>query len=201
MGEVKTAEGSYIEVPGIPSDLGKVLARLAGRIPDETDELQLAPGSKPEDVFQFSTERVKKFINLPKIKVFLCHAKQDKQRVRKLYRHLLENGIETWLDEENILPGQDWDLEIKKAIRGCHIVAICLSKASVTKTGYVQKEIRFALDFADEQPDGSIYIIPVKLEECEVPPRLTRWHWVELYRKGGKGQLLQTLDMKKQRKR
>jgi hypothetical protein len=44
----------------------------------------------------------------------------------------------------------------------------------------VQKEIKFALDVADEQPEGAIFIIPVKLEECDVPDRLSHWHWVSL---------------------
>jgi hypothetical protein len=39
----------------------------------------------------------------------------------------------------------------------------------VTKTGFVQKEIKIAPDAADEQPEGRIYIIPVRLEDCDVP--------------------------------
>jgi hypothetical protein len=43
----------------------------------------------------------------------------------------------------------------------------------------VQKEIKFALDVADEQPEDTIFLIPLKLEECDVPERLARWHWVD----------------------
>jgi len=50
------------------------------------------------------------------LKVFLCHASQDKPIVRELYRRLNAEGwIDPWLDEEKLLPGQDWDLEIEKA--------------------------------------------------------------------------------------
>ncbi|MBA4379286.1 MAG: hypothetical protein C0393_01105 [Anaerolinea sp.] len=48
-----------------------------------------------------------------KLRVFLCHSSADKPTVRELYRKLLSEGwIDPWLDEENLLGGQDWDMEI-----------------------------------------------------------------------------------------
>jgi len=52
-----------------------------------------------------------------KLHVFLCHSSQDKPIVRELYQRLLTEGwIDPWLDEEKLLPGQDWDMEIEKAM-------------------------------------------------------------------------------------
>ena len=52
-----------------------------------------------------------------KLRVFLCHSSQDKPIVRELYQRLNAEGwIDPWLDEEKLLPGQDWDLEIEKAV-------------------------------------------------------------------------------------
>jgi hypothetical protein len=70
---------------------------------------------------------------------------------------------------------------------------VCLSKASIGKTGYVQREIRMILDLADEQPEGKIFIIPARLEACEVPDRLSRWQWVALYRPDGYERLFAAL--------
>jgi hypothetical protein len=112
--------------------------------------------------------------------VFLCHASDDKAAVRELYHKLEDSGFEPWLDEENLFPGQDWRREISNAVRDTDVVLVCLSENSVNKAGYVQKEIKIALDVADEQPEGTIFIIPVKLEDCEVPDRLSAWHWVNL---------------------
>jgi len=48
-------------------------------------------------------------------RIFLCYAKEDKARVRKVYHRLRAiDGFEPWLDEEDLLPGQDWDYEIKR---------------------------------------------------------------------------------------
>lgn len=128
------------------------------------------------------------------LRAFLCHSSGDKPAVRELYYRLRSNGIDPWLDEEDLLPGQDWQREIPKAVRESDVVIVCLSRGSVTKTGYVQKEIKFALDVADLQPEGGIFIIPAKLEDCEVPERLSHLHWVNLFEEPGYSLLLRTLQ-------
>src|SRR5512143_1939911 len=111
-----------------------------------------------------------------RLQVFLCHASQDKAKVRELNRRLLaEPWIDPWLDEEKLLPGQDWDLEIEKAVEASDAVIVCISKQSVTKEGYIQKEIRKVLDIALEKPDETIFIIPLRLDECDLPRRLRTW--------------------------
>jgi len=120
-----------------------------------------------------------------RISVFLCHASKDKAKVKELYDQLVADGVDAWLDQEKLLPGQKWNLEIRRAIESAHVVIVCLSKYSTTKEGYVQKEINIALDIAEEKLDDSIFIIPALLEECAVPARLHNYQWVELYTEGG----------------
>ena len=128
------------------------------------------------------------------MRVFLCHAKDDKPTARDLYRFLLKNGVDAWLDEEKLLPGQDWQLEISKALRETDAIVVCLSKRSITKEGFVQKEIRFALDRAAEMPEGTIFIIPARIEECEVPNSLKQWHWLDLFGERGDERLIRGLS-------
>jgi hypothetical protein len=59
--------------------------------------------------------------------IFLCHASEDKIEVQRLYQRLHADGFVPWLDTENLLPGQDWDYEIKKAVRAADAVVVCLS--------------------------------------------------------------------------
>ena len=95
----------------------------------------------------------------------LCHASQDKPIVRELYQRLNAEGwIDPWLDEEKLLPGQDWDMEIEKTVEATDAVIVCLSKGSVSKEGYIQKEIKKVLDVSDKKPEGTIFIIPARLE-------------------------------------
>ena len=53
-----------------------------------------------------------------KLRVFICHSSGDKPIVRKLFDRLnSEKNVEPWIDDEKLLPGEDWDYEIKKAVR------------------------------------------------------------------------------------
>jgi formylglycine-generating enzyme required for sulfatase activity len=118
------------------------------------------------------------------LRVFLCHSSTDKPAVRELYDRLLAEGwIDPWLDEKNLLPGQDWDLAIEKAVEESHAVIVCLSQSSVTKEGYIQKELRFVLDIALTKPEEEIFIIPLRLEDCQPPRRLRVFHYVDYFPK------------------
>jgi DNA-binding NtrC family response regulator len=69
----------------------------------------------------------------PPLRVFLCHSSEDKSAVRKLYARLRRDRINAWLDEKQLLPGQRWDFEIKKAIRESDVVVVCYHTLRSTK--------------------------------------------------------------------
>jgi outer membrane protein assembly factor BamD (BamD/ComL family)/uncharacterized membrane protein len=133
------------------------------------------------------------------LKVFLCHASGDKPQVRELYKRLVTEGVDAWLDQEKLLPGQDWRVEIPRAVKEADVVVICLSNKSITKEGYVQKEIKFALDSAEEKPEDTIFLIPARLEDCVVPEQLGRWQWVDLFEENGFIRLLRSLKLRANR--
>jgi TIR domain/Clp amino terminal domain, pathogenicity island component len=146
-------------------------------------------GAAPETV---RARTLAKTARLPRTRIFLCHSSADKPAIRELFHKLRQDGLVPWFDEENLLPGEDWDLAIRRAVRSADSVAVCLSRASTTSAGYVHREIKEALDVADEQPEGTIFIIPVRLEECDVPDRLRHLHWVDLFAEEGYRRLLRT---------
>jgi len=127
------------------------------------------------------------------LRVFMCHCSEDKPVVRTLTRQLHDARVAPWLDEERLLPGERWEDEIKIAVRNSDAVIICLSRRAVRKRGFVQKEIRFALDVAAEQPEGSIFLIPAKLEECDVPQQLQQYQFVRMHEHSGYPDLLKSL--------
>lgn len=128
-----------------------------------------------------------------RLRAFLCYASGDKAIVRELYRRLKAAGFEPWLDEEELLPGQEWQEEIPAAVRTCDVVIVCLSRKSVSKEGYLQREIRDVLYVAEEKPEGMIFVIPVRLEEVDVPKHLSKWQWANLFDEDGYDRLLLTL--------
>ena len=130
------------------------------------------------------------------LKIFLCHASADKPTVRELYKRLESDGADAWLDSEDLIPGQNWRVEIPTAVENSDIVLVCISENSVNKEGYVQKEISFALDKALEMPEGRIFLIPVRLESCEVPRRLSDYQWVDLFSENGYERLMLALKLR-----
>ena len=61
----------------------------------------------------------------------------------------------------DLLPGQEWENEIPKAVRAAEAILVCLSQSSISKEGYVQKEISYALNVAEEKPEGTLlYLSP-----------------------------------------
>ncbi len=131
--------------------------------------------------------------NQPAERVFLCHCSEDKEQIRDLYRRLQRDGLQPWLDEEDILGGQRWESEIRHAINRSRYVLVCLSENFVTRRGYVQKEIAYALDVAYAQPERSTFLIPVRLELCKIPPRLRARQCADLFAPNGYTRLLHSL--------
>ena len=135
------------------------------------------------------------------LRVFLCHSSGDKPIVRELYRQLdTEGWIDVWLDEVKLLPGHNWDMEIEKAVEVADTVIVCLSNNSVTKEGYVQSELSFVLDIARTKPEETIFVIPLRLDDCPVPRRLRVWQYVDYFpvnqRKWAYQRILESLKMR-----
>lgn len=106
--------------------------------------------------------------------VFIAYAKEDRANARKLYRLLKKHGLEPWMDEEKLLPGQNWPRAIERAIEVSDYVLMCFSRRSVGKRGFFQSELRYALDVAAYMPLDKIFLLPVRLSECEIPLEIAR---------------------------
>lgn len=128
-----------------------------------------------------------------KLKVFLNHIHEDKPQVRHYCDRLATDGFEPWLDERELLAGQAWRPTISRAVRDSDVVIVFLSQFSAQKKGFGQKEIRLALDVLDEQPEDAIFLIPARLEKCDVPDRLSRQQYVDLFATDGYDRLKRAL--------
>lgn len=101
--------------------------------------------------------------------------------MRELYVILKRDGIQPWLDEEDLLLGRNWRNQILRAIQSSDVILVCLSNSSISKNGYVKQEIELALDLADRQSDSDGRLIPVRLEECPYPERVGDFQGVDLF--------------------
>jgi hypothetical protein len=110
--------------------------------------------------------------------IFLSYASPDRDQVLEHYEWLSRAGHNVWLDQKHILPGQEWDLVINQALDRAALVIAFVSTNSVQRRGYVQREIRRALDRRLEQLADDIFLIPVLLDAVELPSELRQFQAV-----------------------
>ena len=125
--------------------------------------------------------------------VFLIHAHGDKKAVRKLCNRITGKNIKAWLDERELLPGQNWKREIRNAMLRSDIILVCLSELFNKQGGYRYEELKIALEKADSLPENEIFIIPARLENCDTPDWLRHLHRVDLFDANGYKKLMQAL--------
>lgn len=111
---------------------------------------------------------------------------------------MIKDEIDAWLDIEKLQPGQDWQHEIRNAILKSDVIIVCLSRGFDKQHGYRHEELKLALAKANFIPDDQVFIIPVRLEECNMPESLRHLHRVDLFETGGYGKLLHALRNREQ---
>lgn len=106
---------------------------------------------------------------MPKKHVFLSYCRDNQTEAAQLYGELLSAGEQVWWDQK-ILGGQDWNHEIRKAMKEAYAVVVCLSQETEArlKSG-IYPELSDAIKVYREYRPGSIFLIPVRLSSCSIP--------------------------------
>ena len=168
----------------------------------------LEGGSKVEidglGTFVPGTDHSFRFIPQTKPRVFIAYVEEDLAAAIKLFDCLVAAGLDPWMDKKKLLPGQNWPRSIETAIGSVHYFVACFSRRSVSKRGTFQCELRYAMQCAGRIPLDEIFLIPVRLEACVVPPRITkRTQYVDLFPSWETGfdMILSTMDEQEQQRK
>jgi hypothetical protein len=180
----------------MPYEVHTIRAAGKKKVPNGT-KLELRLGARPGTVhvsIQFPGQRrasdlgdveiVDGVVELPVKLLFLSYAHEDQRTVEAIADQLWHDGFLTWLDKKDLLPGDDWKARIEDAIERADYVLVFLSKTSVKKVGYIQKELKYALEQQEIRPSGHRYIVPILLESCEPPRELRDIHWLNYWEEG-----------------
>ena len=152
--------------------------------PDDRAHLATSVGeSLKENIIRtIDPESLPKKQEIPTPKVFLCYAGPDREQVEQLYERLQHEGFSPWI-------------EIRRSIETADFFIACISRYFQART-YGHKEIKLALEVLDMMPEGTIFLIPTRLEECPVDDRIASRQWVDLFKSDGYELLLKALRAK-----
>jgi MinD-like ATPase involved in chromosome partitioning or flagellar assembly len=129
-------------------------------------------------------------------RVFICHTPEDKDYAASLYKELENAGFIPWFDKENIRGGDEWNRLINRMIkREIDYFIVLQSKALAKKReGYVIREINIALERTKEFRPGIRFIIPVKIEKCNLLEYLEHLNTFDLTDKADIKKLINTIQ-------
>jgi hypothetical protein len=102
---------------------------------------------------------------------FLSYSRSDEAFALRLAKDLRERGVGIWVDQLDIRPSEQWDRAIERAVRDCRGMVVILSPRSVLSNN-VADEISFAID-------NSKSVMPVMIEKCVLPLRITRMQVID----------------------
>jgi hypothetical protein len=113
--------------------------------------------------------------------IFISYAREDREYAERLYMDLRKEELNAWIDTRCLPAGSNWKIEIPKKIKECKYFILLISKHSINKRGYVQKEIKEGLATLELIPRNQIFIIPVRLDNTDpIDVELSDLNWVNL---------------------
>ncbi len=115
-----------------------------------------------------------RFVAENRPRVFIAYVEEDLAWAKKLYRAFEDTGFHAWLDKKRLMPGQNWPRAIESAIQTSDFFVPCFSARATTKRGSFHSELRYALFCASKVPLDEIFLVPVRLDDCVVPPRISK---------------------------
>lgn len=101
--------------------------------------------------------------------VFISYSHRDREFVDKLAVSLVRDRKHVWLDRWELKPGDSLIQRIQEAVGEAGALLVVLSKAAV-ESEWCRKEL--AVGLTRELAEKRILVVPVLLEECDVPPFL-----------------------------
>jgi hypothetical protein len=115
-----------------------------------------------------------RFVAQNKPRVFIAYVEEDLSFAKKLYRAFEKSGFRPWLDKKQLMPGQNWPRAIETAIQTSDFFVACFSRWATSKRGSFHSELRYALFCAAKVPLDEIFLIPLRLDDCLVPNRISK---------------------------
>ena len=111
-------------------------------------------------------------------RIFLSFAATDHPRVMPLSNWLLEQGFELSTGDDVT---SDKSREQLDLIQKANFFLACLTQDSLDEHGKIEKKIKRELNLLWKGTDNEAFVIPVRLEACEIPETLQAFQHVDVF--------------------
>lgn len=110
--------------------------------------------------------------------VFLSHNSKDKPIIRLLKRQLKDRGLNAWLDEDELMPGHNWQLSLEDGMRSSRAAAVLVASDGIGP--WENEEIQALLQMATREKKAIIpVLLPGAPKQPNLPAFLTNRTWVD----------------------
>ena len=115
----------------------------------------------------------------------MSYASGDRVAARLLRDTLEAQGLDVWLDEEELAGGEAWDAKIRQQIRTCtYFMPVISATTEARREGYFRREWRLAVERTLDLADDVMFLVPVVIDEtreqgARVPEKFTSVHWLK----------------------
>lgn len=180
------------QVPNTGSDDLPTITEISARLVNKRLEFKKKPtGQKTESDEeeqqtitavgkQLQSSRSVPGVGISSKQVFFIYAEEDRERVKEVRDKLVAEGYEPFM-ESDIVPGENKEVVIKAAMKQSKVRLVFFSGISVGQRGPIQSQYKEALNIGREAPEGTIHLIPVKLDDCQLPEEFKSIEDVKVY--------------------
>jgi TIR domain len=125
--------------------------------------------------------------------VFLSYSTKDLSIIEKIAERLRESDVTVWFDQHEILIGESILEKIEWGLNSSRLCLVALSKNYVTSHWAMQE---FQTMFTRQIERGAITVLPVLLEQCDIPSILAKHRYADIRNdfEFGMTELIQTIN-------
>lgn len=113
------------------------------------------------------------------MKVFLSYPSEHLEVALEIKNFVRSVGIECWFDKDSLVAGEDWDRARRKGLVEADVVLLLCAAQTTARNGVYQREINEAIELLKDRRLGTIYIVPLRIEDAPLPAELSRFQYVD----------------------
>lgn len=113
-------------------------------------------------------------------RIFIMYSHADAEHAKRLVDSLREAGYNPWYDQDEIAPGQRIAETVANGIAQSAVALLLVSKNLDLQKEVINRELKAALSTMRSRDETFSPVIPIRLDETDVPESLLGVQWLSM---------------------